>query len=153
MARTGRPTKCTPGLIRAVAARAELGVTAETACQSEGVSLSTWYSWKERGERGEQPYADFLEEIACARARGEVRHVEKLQSPTITRKDGSVEVDVNAILKVLERSPATRADWGQRVEVQVVEKVQRDLIERLRARLDPEAFSAVVEVLVGEDSE
>lgn len=53
------------------------GIDVETACLREGISRSTYYGWRKRGEAGEEPFASFLEatDAAMAEVEKEVTHL------------------------------------------------------------------------------
>lgn len=44
------------------------GVDIATACAIEGVSRASYYEWRRRGKRGEQPYENFITATEAARA-------------------------------------------------------------------------------------
>lgn len=68
----GRPCKITLELTEAVCKTLQAGVDVETACKREGVSSRTYERWRAAGNRGEEPYATFMEAVEQAMARLEV---------------------------------------------------------------------------------
>ncbi len=79
VAKRGRPTDFTPALGRAICARvAKVGFEG-VAAELVGVHRHTLSRWRERGEKGEEPFAEFAAELAAAKAqyvRGELAKVE-----------------------------------------------------------------------------
>jgi hypothetical protein len=75
----GRPTEFTPALGRRICARvAKVGFEA-VAAELVGIHRHTLRNWRERGEKGEEPFAEFAAELAAAKAqyiRGELDKVE-----------------------------------------------------------------------------
>ena len=75
----GRPTEFTPELGRRICARvAKVGFEA-IAAERVGVHRHTLRHWRERGEGGEEPFAEFAAELAAAKAQyatGELAKVE-----------------------------------------------------------------------------
>lgn len=72
--RLGRPCALTPE-VRAKLLRAlKLGLTRTAAASVAGISGRTLRRWVERGEKGEEPFADLLEavEVAEGRAQGRI---------------------------------------------------------------------------------
>lgn len=67
----GRPSKLTPELAGEMLTMLEEGAFVSSACAAAGISRSTWASWRERGNAGEEPFATFVESVAAAEARAE----------------------------------------------------------------------------------
>lgn len=76
MARKGRKLKCTPELINQIAALVSSGNYIETACQISGISRSTFYDWKKKGEEGKRPFLEFLDTIKKAEAIAEAKRIQ-----------------------------------------------------------------------------
>jgi hypothetical protein len=77
----GRPTEFTPGLGRRICVRvAKVGFEA-IAAESVGVHRHTLRNWRERGERGEEPFAEFAAELAAAKAQHMRGQLEKVEDP------------------------------------------------------------------------
>lgn len=66
-----RPSKLTPAVQATVVDALRAGHYQEQAARLAGISPSTFYDWKDRGESGEQPYSEFLEAVEKARAEAE----------------------------------------------------------------------------------
>lgn len=52
----------------------------ETAAELTGISKQTWYTWRKRGETGEQPFAALLDAVKRAEARSEASEVAKVRT-------------------------------------------------------------------------
>jgi hypothetical protein len=79
----GRKTRCTPQLQKQFCDALAKCHTIKNSCVVAGISESTFYQWLAKGMIGEQPYAEFVELVQDARARGIVALVESI----ITDKD------------------------------------------------------------------
>lgn len=77
----GRPTKCTPDVIRKVRTAILKGAGREDAARSAGVGRATLLEWLARGAKGEAPYADLLDEVEGAESE-------------LVRKAGAVVTDL-----------------------------------------------------------
>lgn len=64
----GAPTKCTPETQEIMLESVSMGLPIRFACDRAGISTSAHYDWVQRGENGEQPFADYAEAIKKARA-------------------------------------------------------------------------------------
>lgn len=77
----GRPIEFTPGLGRRICVRvAKVGFEV-IAAESVGVHRHTLRNWRERGERGEEPFAEFAAELAAAKAQHMRGQLEKVEDP------------------------------------------------------------------------
>jgi hypothetical protein len=47
--------------------------TVRSACQATGTGEATFFEWLSRGEKGEQPFAEFAEAVTRARGQGKVK--------------------------------------------------------------------------------
>lgn len=47
-----------------------------TACRASGITTNTYYRWKKRGEKGEEPFKTFLERTDKAESEGELACME-----------------------------------------------------------------------------
>lgn len=74
-----RPTRCTPERIKRIADAIRAGNYAETAARYGGIGETTYYEWMKKGERGEEPYAEFREAVKEAEAIAEARSVALIQ--------------------------------------------------------------------------
>jgi len=72
----GRPTKLTPEMQAKFVAHVRAGNFIETVCAACGIAVSTYYTWAERAENGEEPYAGFMEAVRTAEAEAELEAVE-----------------------------------------------------------------------------
>ncbi len=154
----GRPTSLTPAVRDAIVAEVEKGATLEVAAECSGFHQATLYEWMQRGRAGEEPFAEFAESVTRARARCKADMLRAI-STAVTPGEFGVD-DWKARAWILERTD--RAGFGVKVEVmQRVEGTFRDVIERLRAELDPATYQRVVEIMsralagsgAGEDSD
>ena len=64
-----RPTKLDPQTTERLLEAFKLGQTSITmACAYAGIGERTYYTWMEKGDTGEEPYAQFRQDIEKARA-------------------------------------------------------------------------------------
>lgn len=80
------------------------GNYAETACDFAGIARSTLSNWTQRGEAGEQPYADFLKALKRAEAISEIAAVDAVR--------GHWRREWASAMTYLERRKPER--WGKR---------------------------------------
>ncbi len=73
MAKTGRKTKLTPELEEKLLKFLRAGNYIETSCRCAGLHKDTFYDWMKRGEKGERPYAAFVDNVHRAMAESEAR--------------------------------------------------------------------------------
>jgi hypothetical protein len=85
-----RPEKKT-ALLDAIAAT----MPYELACDMAGISQATFYDWKSRGEKGEKPYSEFLEELRAREAEAVFLMHQNL-------KAAGVAGNINAIIFLLK---------------------------------------------------
>lgn len=102
----GRPTKLTPRLRKRLLDLIAQGAYVEQAARAVNIAPSTFYAWKERGEAGEQPYAEFLEALRAREALAETECVGLLRA--------AGETDWRAVAALMERRWPDR--WGRRRE-------------------------------------
>ena len=93
-----------------------------TACGACGISEASYFAWKLRGEKGEEPYASFLESLKRAEEEAEAALV-----LTIKRAGGS---QWQAAMTLLERRHPKR--WGRFERIEHSENLE-DMIAQLRA--------------------
>lgn len=140
----GRPTKLTPGIADAIVAAIREGCPYEVAAQTTGVSQTSIYAWKARGERESTgPYADFLKAIKRAEADAELEAIERVRGigfggvvigrRIVTQRNGDVIEDVTyshpqwqAFAWYLERKYPDR--WGRRDRVDVTVRKEAERI-------------------------
>jgi len=70
--RRGRPSLLTDAIIKAICRHLEAGIAFKTACEAEGVLVTTAEKWLASGAEGKAPYAAFFEASTRARNRGEI---------------------------------------------------------------------------------
>ena len=68
------PTKLTKELCDEICEYIAMGNYIERCCQAVGIAKSTFYNWKKRGEKGEEPYATFLKRVNKVEAKAEIKH-------------------------------------------------------------------------------
>lgn len=94
-------TQCTPDVIRKVATLVASGNTVKQAVAAIGISWNTASKWRAYADEGKQPYVDYFEAIAEAKAACEVSMVQAVY------KFGMAG-DAKALQYILERR------YGQR---------------------------------------
>ena len=104
----GAPTKLTPEVQAEICLSLAGGIYIEQACILAGISIRTFYNWKERGETGEEPYAAFLQAATRAEAQAERRAVAYIQR--------AGEEDPRHLQWWLERKHSDR--WGRKDRLQ-----------------------------------
>ena len=66
----GRPTLCTPETMKEIEECLGLGMSLKSSALVAGVTVQTICEWRQKGELGIEPYAEFSERFARARAKG-----------------------------------------------------------------------------------
>ena len=66
-----RPTKFTQERAKRIVDAIRGGIDAVVAAKAGGISQSTFYEWRKRGENGERPFAQFVAELEQAAAQAE----------------------------------------------------------------------------------
>jgi len=99
----GRPTKLTPEVQAVIIEAVEAGNYFETAAALAKICKQTLYSWIEKGEAGEEPYAAFLDALKGAEAKAEQDALRDVRE---------AQVGWQAHMTFLERRHPTR--WGRR---------------------------------------
>ena len=145
----GRPTILTRAVHDAIVAEVDRGTTLDLAAEMALVQRSTVYEWMQRGATGEQPFADFADAIAGARARVQseaLREIRLARMPV--RGDGSGgDPDWKARAHYL--SVANRRDFGQKLEVtQRVEETFQHALVALRREFDPATYERILAVML-----
>lgn len=136
----GRPTKLTPALQARIVKLVREGNYPETAAQSEGVHRDTYYSWMERGRKGEKPFAEFSDAVTRARATAQrkmLAHVAK-----------AAPKDPENARWYLERTAPDL--YGRRDKLVVENLVSQELdtfLARLEQRLPTEIYERVLAAL------
>lgn len=67
----GRESECTIDVVDIICDAIADGLTMERAAECAGISVTTIYNWKKRGEKGEEPYEEFLQAIKGAEVEAE----------------------------------------------------------------------------------
>lgn len=107
-AKMGRPCLLTPELQERIVKLVQTGNYLETAARAVGISKKTLFEWLARGNKGEQPFADFRAAVESASAEAETIHIMMLARAA---QAGSVA----ASTWWLERRFPKR--YGRRIEV------------------------------------
>lgn len=77
-AKMGRPCLLTPALQERIVKLVQVGNYLETSARAVGISKKTLFEWLARGNKGEQPFADFRAAVEAASAEAETIHVSML---------------------------------------------------------------------------
>jgi len=109
-------TKLNPEVTEIICQYIEKGNSFETAAQAVGICRVSIYNWMERGEKGEEPYLQFLQQLKKAKAKSEIRHVEVI--------DKAMDKNWTAAAWWLERS--NPQSWGNRTEQKIEHTGQVD---------------------------
>lgn len=104
----GRPTKLDDLTAKRIVDAVAAGVSRVGAAKSAGVGKSTLMEWLQRGRDGEQPYADFADQIR--KADGQIEH--RVVSALLNQIE---EGHVGAMCFWLERRRPE--EWGKRDSV------------------------------------
>ena len=105
----GRPTRCTPEFTAKFVKYMRAGNYLCTVCDALGVGEGRVYEWFQKGEAGEEPYAEFRELVKRAAAEAEVETVALIR----LHGQGDREGNWQALMTFLERRYPER--WGRRV--------------------------------------
>ncbi len=75
----GRQSKLTEGRQENIAVMIEDGHSIGAAARSNGINVSTFFNWMEKGEQQDDgPYADFYDRLTRARGNGERKYVDTI---------------------------------------------------------------------------
>lgn len=92
-----RPTKLTPERQEKICENIRLGMIYKRAALAAGISPSTFYSWKARGEEEtSSEYSEFLETLKKAEAEGEARHLTLIEDAA---KGGGQSTETREVFK------------------------------------------------------
>lgn len=61
-----------PDVKDAILKYVSLGIPIHVACSAAGITKVTFYEWKKRGAKGDEPFASFCEELEVADAKAEI---------------------------------------------------------------------------------
>ncbi len=141
---SGRPSKLTEDVKLAVVAALRRGNYRQTAATLAGISERTLYNWVERGESGEEPYADFLQAMKSAEAESEADLLEEIRGaqPAVPGEGGRGADLWQAKAWVMERRWPKR--WAARVRQAVTEELGA-FTDRLQRRLDDATYRKVLD--------
>lgn len=139
-----RPTSLTPEVQDAIVASIQDGNYRTTAAQSAGVCERSLYNWLERGEKGEEPYAEFMQAMKRAEASAESNLLDQIRhaQPAVTGEGGHGADLWQAKAWIMERRWPKR--WAQRVRQQVTEEIDA-FTDRLQRRLDDATYRKVLD--------
>lgn len=140
---TGRPTKLTDAVASEICERLEKGVSRADAARLSGIHPATLQAWLARGRDGEEPYASFSLDVerACARARENL--IDQVQLYATADQPHSWRASLELYKELMGSSRGAEKAKAQ-------EEVTREILDRLRQRLDPETFRRVAEALCDE---
>jgi len=65
----GRPVALNAAMTKALTDAIKMGCSDRLACESAGISPATYYDYMARGEAGEVPFVEFLEQVKAAKSR------------------------------------------------------------------------------------
>jgi len=113
----GRPTKCTPALIKKAEKLMGEGHYAVTVAKALGIGESTWYDWLEWADDIEKDpiYSEFSEAVTRGETKAEMDAVAALREAAVG-KNG----DWRANLEYLKRRYRDR--WSEKIEQEVTGK-------------------------------
>jgi hypothetical protein len=83
----GRPTDCTPEITQKIAEAYRRGLFETTIAGLFGKSVTTLKSWRERGEKGEEPFLTYLLTTKKAEAEWESESVNEINQATQDKYD------------------------------------------------------------------
>lgn len=141
MADTGRRTKLTPEVHEQIVAALRLGATHRIAFTSAGIAERTFYEWLERGGAGDEPWAQFAQDVESALGQAAVGWLGTIQTAA---EDGNWTA---AAWKLERRFPE---DFGQRLRHEG--KVDHDInvFRKLETMSDAELMALVAQRQQGE---
>lgn len=132
----GRPTELNEEVARIICEMVRIGATHERAAVAAGVSIATFYNWKQRGKEEKTGiYAEFLESLEEAEAQGEVIHLSTIHK---SGSEGSKWI-------LAARHPER---YGQQTRVNVLVKQELNgVLDALEAELTTEEYEKVLAIL------
>lgn len=147
-----RPTKCTPEVIEAVLAAVRKGHYIETATRLARISDQTFYTWKERGKAGEEPYASFLDALKTAEADAQEDYLGTVRAGA----SGSEAVNWTSAMTFMERrwpSLYGKRDPHRQEIAELEKRLKQAELETAEAKLallkaghDPDTATIVVNI-------
>jgi hypothetical protein len=146
----GRPTILTPDLQVRVCEAIEAGNTLANAAALSGIHRDCIFDWTARGRAGEQPFADFADAIARAKAKAEAEDIAAIRGALIPLgKDGDVQPDWRA--RAWYRERVNPEVWGARIRVEIAKEFEA-ATERLCTEFanEPEILDRCLKAIAGE---
>lgn len=140
----GRPTSLTPEVLAVIVDAVRKGNYFRTAAQLAGICERTFYSWQERGLKGEEPYSEFLHAVKSAEAEAESKLLDEIRCAqgSIPGEGGRGPDLWQSKAWVMERRWPKR--WATRVRTAVTEEIDA-FTDRLQRRLDEETYRKVLD--------
>ncbi len=143
--RIGRPTDLTPELQASIVKTVQDGNTLDDAAALNGISPSALYDWKSRGNRGEEPFAQFSDAITQARAFAKSEAIRNVREGVYLNG----QKDWKAEAWYLERMFPDQ--FGPQAAVHVrLEKELSSTLDKLQKSLDPDVYHQVLTALAAE---
>lgn len=138
--------KCTPELTEKMVKLVIEGNFPDTVTVACGISLDTYYFWRERGQRGEEPYATWWNAMVQACALSEIEAVRQIRQGD---DRGAGFGPAKAALELISRR---NKRWSPNIKVEVADQLTRfiDVAERI---CPPEMFALLLEGLAAEDQD
>ena len=139
--------KCTPEMTARMVESVRAGNFPDTAAVACGLSLRSYWIWRQKGQAGEEPYATWLAAMARACAESEIELVRRIAGGD---DRGAGFGPAKAALELLGRRNPKR--WSQQVRVEVADQLTRfiDIAEEVCGQ---EIFTKLLERLAEADSE
>lgn len=147
----------------------EKGATPEIALRAEGVSVSSWYEWKDKAKAGVDGFGEFLGLIDMAEAQSELNDIFSTQAAAQNAKDAEFECPkcghemrwqmfkgFESVQKAFSEAAKISIErlsrrfprrWAAVSRIQV-EDEQRDFLDRLEGILAPEVYRLVLKAYV-----
>jgi len=75
-----RPTSLTPEVAEELCGYLREGLPIDLACDLAGIVKQTYYNWKERGEAGEEPFAEFLDRASRVQSQAALESVQRVRA-------------------------------------------------------------------------
>ena len=135
-----RKTDLNDALALSICERLEKGLSVADAANLCGVGTSTVYQWLAKGREGIEPYAEFADMVACARARAREILIDQVQMYATADAPDSWKAALAAYKELMGSSLNAEREKAR-------EEVTGEILDRLRAQLDSETFSRVVDAL------
>lgn len=138
-----RPTDLTPQVQSAICEHVEGGMSLSDAANLAGVATSTVYQWQSKGRSGTEPYASFAEAVARAKAEAKKCLIDQVKMYATADQPHSWRAAMELYRELMGSSRGAE-------RAKAHEEVTGEILDRLRARLDPETFARVVDALCDE---